>query len=115
MIVSDVASGFSGVTELQVNNLLDALDRAYPAFNGAWRIAVNEAGGVIIVTNICLSNRNGFIMHIEKIDPEGRKVVRYAGELLERYRISRAKHADVYSQIMAGARDFKGELVGDTA
>jgi hypothetical protein len=65
------------------------------------------------VTNVLLSNRNGFVMHIDKIDPEGRKVVRYAGELLERYRVSRARHADVSSQILTNARDFRGELVVD--
>ena len=113
MIVSDVSSGFSGLTQSKINDLLDRLDRAYPSFNGMWRIAVNEAGGVITVTNMLLSNKNGFVMHIDKIDPEGRKVVRYAGELLERFRISRARHADVMTQIVDNKRDFRGELVAD--
>ena len=113
MIVSDVSTGFSGLTQSKINDLLDRLDRAYPSFNGMWRIAVNEAGGVITVTNMLLSNKNGFIMHIDKIDPEGRKVVRFAGELLERYRISRSRHADVISEVMTGERDFKRELICD--
>lgn len=113
MIVSDVSTGFSGLTLNRVNDLLDSLDRAYPSMNGFWRINVNEAGNVITVTNLLLSNRNGFVMHIDKIDPEGRKVVRYAGELLERYRISRSRHADVIDQVATGKRDFKRELVCD--
>jgi len=113
MIVSDVASGFSGITANKIGDLLDSLDRAYPSMNGYWRIAINEAGNMITVTNLLLSNRNGFCMHIDKIDPEGRKVVRFAGELLERYRISRSRHADVISEVMTGERDFKRELICD--
>jgi hypothetical protein len=116
MIQSDVASGFSGITLAKVNDLLDSLDRAYPAFNGLWRINVNETGNVISVTNMALSNRNGFVMHIDKIDPEGKKVVRYAGELLERYRISRSSRVrQVIDDIGAAQRDFKGELVCDVS
>lgn len=115
MIVSDVSSGFSGLTLARVNDMLDSLDRAYPAFNGLWRIAINEAGNIITVTNMAISNRNGFVMHIDKIDPEGKKVVMYAGELLERYRISRSRHANIEDQIMTGKRDFRGELVVDNA
>ena len=111
MIASETAAGFSGLTQNKVNDLLDRLDRAYPAFNGLWRISVNEAGGVISVTNMALSARNGFVMHIDKIDPEGRKVVRYAGELLERFRISRG--AGALTDVLQGQRDFKGELVAD--
>lgn len=113
MIVSDVASGYSGITANRVGDLLDSLDRAYPRFNGCWRIAVNEAGNIITVTNVLLSNRNGFVMHIDKIDAEGKKVVRYAGELLERYRISRSRNVDVMDQIVTGDRNFTGELVCD--
>ncbi len=114
MIVSDVTSGVCAITQNKVMDLLDSLDRAYPVFNGLWRIAVNDAGGVITVTNISLSNKNGFVMHIDKIDPDGRKVVRYAGELLERFRISRSRNADVVvNNITDAKRDFRGELVAE--
>lgn len=111
MIVSETAAGYSSLTQSKVYDLLDRLDRAYPSFNGLWRITVNEEGGVITVTNMALSNRNGFVMHIDKIDPEGRKVVRYAGELLERFRVSRGLGA--MTDVLQGQRDFKGELVAD--
>ena len=116
MIVSDLQSGFSGITHNTVLSLLDRLDLAYPVFNGCWRIAVNEAGGVITVTNIMLGNNNGFVMHLDKIDPEGRKVVMYAGELLERYRISRSRDASVVlDDIVTADRDFAGKMVCDNA
>ena len=111
MIVAETAAGFSGLTQNKVYDLLDRLDRAYPAFNGLWRISVNEEGGVITVTNMALSNKNGFIMHIDKLDPEGRKVVMYAGELLERFRVSRGLGA--MTDVLQAERDFKGEMVAD--
>ena len=114
MIVTDVSAPISAVTQTQVNALLDRLDRAYPVFNGLWRIAVNEAGNIITVTNAALSHKNGFGMHIDKIDPEGKKVVMYAGELLERYRISRSQRVrQVVDDIGQAKRDFRGELVAD--
>lgn len=94
------------------DNLLDALDRAYPAFNGFWRIDIDVLGGVIHVTNRLLSGKWGFIMHINKVDAEGKKVVHYAGELLERYRISRNPNFDIYT-ILGMKRDQRGELLVD--
>lgn len=94
------------------DNLLDALDRAYPAFNGFWRIETSPEGSIIQVTNRLLSGKWGFIMHVTKIDPEGKKVVMNAGELLERFRISRNPNMDIYS-ILGMERDKKGELLVD--
>ena len=116
MIQSDVSAGISGATHTMATSLVARLEQAYPVFGGMWDVAVNEPGGVIIVTNSALSNRNGFVMHINKIDPEGRKVVRYAGELLERFRISRSSRVrQVVDDIGAAERDFKGELVCDAS
>lgn len=94
------------------DNLLDALDRAYPAFNGHWRIDIDVLGGIIHVTNRLLSGKWGFIMHINKVDVEGKKVVRYAGELLERFRVSRNPNLDIYS-ILGMQRDQRGDLLVD--
>jgi hypothetical protein len=94
------------------DNLLDALDRAYPAFNGHWRIDIDVFGGVIYVTNRLLSGKWGFVMHINKVDAEGKKVVRNAGELLERFRVSRNPNADIFS-ILGMQRDQRGELLVD--
>jgi hypothetical protein len=94
------------------DNLLDALDRAYPAFNGYWRADVDPIGGVVQITNMLLSGKWGFLMHLNKIDPEGKKVVRNAGELLERFRVSRNPNADIFS-ILGMERDKRGELLVD--
>jgi hypothetical protein len=116
MIQSDVSAGLSGAAHTMAANLMARLEQAYPVFGGMWDVTVNEPGGVIIVTNSALSNKNGFVMHIDKIDPEGRKVVMYAGELLERFRISRSSRVrQVVDDIGAAARDFRGELVCDAS
>lgn len=104
----------SGASVALARNLIARLEQFYPAFVGAWRVSVNEAGGTIEVTNLLLSGRWGFLMHINKIDPEGRKVVRAGGELLERYRISRsARQGIVFDDLAAARRNFRGELAAD--
>ena len=99
-------------TSTMRDNLLDALDRSYPAFNGHWRIEIDPFGGVIHVTNRLLSGKWGFVMHLNKVDAEGKKIVRNAGELLERFRVSRNPNADIFS-ILGMERDKRGELLVD--
>lgn len=95
-------------------DLIARLDQAYPAFAGVWRVSVNEKGGVIEVTNLALSGKMGFLMHIQNLDPEGRKVVRAGGELLERYRIRRGGlPSAVLDELKSAQRNFKGDLVAD--
>lgn len=112
-IITDSAGiPLSGASQTLANNLIARLEQAYPAFTGAWRVCVNEVGGTIEVTNMMLSGRMGFLMHIAKIDPEGRKVVRAGGELLERYRIARAgAFGKLMEQVIEQPRNFRGELV----
>jgi hypothetical protein len=114
-IITDIAGiNLSGAAQTLANNLIARLESAYPAFAGMWRVTVNEKGGTVEVTNMALSGRWGFLMHIAKIDPEGRKVVRAGGELLERYRISRSQRVSVaMDSLRAAPRNFRSELVPD--
>lgn len=114
-IITDSAGvPLSGASQTLANNLIARLEQAYPNFSGAWRVCVNEAGGTIEVTNMLLSGKMGFLMHTNKIDLEGRKVVRAAGELLERYRIARSGgRIAALEQVFGQARDFRGELRPD--
>lgn len=111
-IIADSAGvSLSGASQTLARNLIARLESAYPAFAGAWRVSVNEVGRTIEVTNLMLSGRMGFLMHIAKIDPEGRKVVRAGGELLERYRIARSgATTGILEGVFGQARDFRGEL-----
>jgi hypothetical protein len=53
-------------------------------------------------------------MHINKIDSEGRRVVSAAGELLERYKISRSRIASVaMDSLRVAPRNAFGEVVPD--
>lgn len=114
-IITDLSEApLSGASQTLARNLIARLNAAYPAWEGYWQVTVNESGGVVEVVNLALSGRWGFLMHINKIDPEGRKVVRNAGELLERYRISRSAVKSVAFESLAVAkRDWRGELVAD--
>lgn len=114
-IITDSAGvPLSGASQTLANNLIARLEQAYPAFTGAWRVCVNEAGGTVEVTNLMLSGRMGFLMHTKNIDPEGRKVVRAGGELLERYRIARSGAIrKVLGDVFDQSRDFRGELVAE--
>ena len=118
-IITDLSGhNISGYADTLARNLIARLNFAYPAFydeqsgQSMWRVTVNEPGGVIEVTNLALNGKYGFLMHIAKIDAEGRKVVRAAGELLERYRISRGQRTSVVlNDINNAQRDFTGRLV----
>lgn len=113
-ILTDVEAPISGAGQTLCRNLIARLEQAYPAFVGAWRVIINEQGGIIEVTNLMLSGRMGFVMHIKSIDPEGRKVVRAGGELLERYRIARSGgRVAALEQVFGQARNFRGDLIAD--
>lgn len=77
------------------DNMLIALRNAYPAWAESWFIRIDTRGGIVQVYNIWFSGRMGFVMHITKIDPEMRRVVKAAGELFERYGIARKKAIDI--------------------
>jgi len=103
-------------TELSLcRQILGALAQAYPAMAPGWTVALNP-GGVVKITNRLLSSRFGVALHTSKIDPEMRKVRRYAGEMLERYRVlASARSAQGVTDTLATARrDARGELEHDT-
>lgn len=96
-------------------NILTALDKNYPGYKGTWtlRVDTREKGGVIQLTNNLISGRKGVQLPISWIDYEMRVIVRYAGELLERYGLSREKIIDVVDEISGLKRDFTGEAIHD--
>ena len=89
-------------------NILTALDKAYPKWEGSWNIVIDTHGGVVAVRNFWFTGEWGFILKIADIDPEMRKVRSLAGELFERYEIERRKNLDVVEALGNLERDFKG-------
>ena len=102
----------TGLAENLQRDLVARLDHAYPSFAGYWVVMVNDVNGVVQVINTMLSGRWGFLMLTSKIDPEGRKVVMLAGELLERYHVSRAKYVDLQT-LRDLPRDQRHEMIAD--
>lgn len=95
------------------DNIMGSLNKHYPKFIGYWHLTINVDGGVIQVRNLLLSGKMGFVMKIVDVDPEGRKVMRYAGELFERYGIARKKAIDLRDSIQGMKRNNIGEAAYD--
>jgi hypothetical protein len=74
--------------------MADALHRTYPGH--LWAVDVNERAGMANIRNLYLSGNWGFRLkvaqtaHFSASDFE-RRVILAGGELLERYRVSRAR------------------------
>lgn len=90
------------------NNMIKALRSAYPKWADFWHITIDTRGGIIQVRNLKLSGDFGFILHIEKIDPEMRRVREMAGELFERFNVARKRGISI-QQAMA---DVKIDAIG---
>lgn len=93
------------------NNLIKALHKAYPLWKDNWHIVIDTRGGIVQIRNTAISGKMGFVMHIMQIDPEMRKVVRAAGELLERYNIARKKGGDIRQALADLKRDPRGHAI----
>ena len=100
----------AGVLVLQ-NNLIKALHKAYPTWKDNWHIVIDTRGGIVQIRNTAITGKMGFVMHITKIDPEMRKVVKAAGELLERYNIARQKGGDIRQALADLKRDNRLEPI----
>lgn len=66
------------------------LNRHYPGH--LWAVHVRD--GLIIVQNLLLSGKWGFVLKEENLDPDLKMVMRAGGELLERYNVSRGRLSD---------------------
>ncbi len=93
------------------DNMIIALRKAYPKWASTWLIRIDTRGGIVQVYNTAFSGKMGFVMHIEKVDPEMRKVVKAAGELFERYGIARKKGLDIQQALADLERNPIGEVI----
>lgn len=92
------------------DNLLDALQKEYPAWKDTWHIVVDTRGGIVQVRNLLLSRDMGFAMHITKIDPEMRKIRKAAGDLFERYGVARKRGLSIAQATQDVKRDPFGRI-----
>lgn len=74
-------------------NVAEALDEHYPG----WLWGVNVKSGVVIIKNFYISNKYGMVLHYNKLGDATsakQKVIRMAGEFLERAGAPRGPRPD---------------------
>jgi hypothetical protein len=88
------------------NTIGKAISRAYP--HHPWLVQMSDDGTVAQVTCPAITTEYGMVLHVHQLnDALERKAVRMAGELLERFSVSRTQ-AD-FSHIL---RDRRGGALG---
>lgn len=92
--------------------LAERLHAAYPGH--LWAVNVENRTGLITIRNLYLAGNWGYVLKmgaVYSISSLERDAVRAAGEILERFRLSRAQfQADQYA---AAPVDFAGRLLFD--
>lgn len=70
-------------------DVADALYKHYPGH--PWAASIR--GGVIFIRNLSISNSHGMCVHLSSYyaDPGNKKIIRLAGELLERANLNRGR------------------------
>ena len=90
--------------------IAEELERRYPGW--AWMVEVDVEQGILKVWSLRIPGRWGFLLHLSKLDPEGKAVMRAGGELLERYNMRRGKHQA--GATLGTERDAQGRMVPQT-
>ncbi|RLD78860.1 MAG: hypothetical protein DRJ15_10665 [Bacteroidetes bacterium] len=106
-MTSNVIDGMqiTATEQLQAKNIGEHLLKHYPGH--LWAVQVYQ--GLVIIKNLALSGNWGFVLHQDKMDNDGKDIVRSAGELLERYNLSRGRLIE--NQIGDLKRNYKGEII----
>ncbi|ROH87997.1 hypothetical protein ED236_00445 [Pseudomethylobacillus aquaticus] len=93
--------------------LSERLTAIYPGY--AWGVHVSTEHGMVSVRNWSLSGEWGYMIHLSQVqeDVGDRLVIRAAGEVLERFNVSRRRLDD--TQLDSLPTDFAGRHVPDTA
>lgn len=93
--------------------IAESLMKHYPAH--LWAVNADASTGMVDILNLGLSGMWGYRIRMSEIqdDPSDRLAVMGAGELLERYRISRGRlNANEYHDLK---QDFAGQIAVDAS
>ena len=117
-------------TALLRKNIMACLHRHYPHMSkwpgesagfierSPWLIDIKDfkTGGVITIRNLLLSGSSGVTIKLKSLntDPDLKIIMRNAGLLLERYKITREKALDIREDIYGMPRDFRGLAIAVT-
>ena len=103
--------------ELSANDLVmarhmaDTLHRHYPGH--LWAVTCDGAKGIATVRNLMLSGSWGFVLHLPttySASEWDKRVIRAGGEVLERFRISRAGYDRTVDQMLSQPKNFAGHI-----
>ena len=92
-----------------VKNVADTLDKHYPGH--LWAVGPSNDYSMLAIWNENLSTRYGMWIRVNDIDPEYRNIMRWAGELLERAKVSRGAFKE--DEMNNLQRDSRGEAKFD--
>ena len=103
-------SDVSAASAVLAKQSLATLEKHYPGWG--WSVEVDDVQGTMVVrVGRIATGKWGFMLHIKKVDPEGRAVMRAGGEILERYRMHRRGYRPGDSRLIL--RDQRGLAVAD--
>ena len=96
------------VTSL-VKNVADTLHKHYPGH--LWAVGPSNDYSMLAIWNEALSMRYGMWIRVNEIDPDYKNIMHWAGELLERAKVSRGPANE--QELASLKRDALGEAVFD--
>ncbi len=88
-----------------VKNVADTLYKHYPGH--LWAVGPSNDYSMLAIWNEALSNKYGMWIRVNDIDPEYRNIMRWAGELLERAKVTRGAANE--DELASLERDSLGE------
>ena len=99
---------------VMAKHMADTLHQHYPGH--LWAVTCDGDKGIATIRNLMLSGDWGFILKLPAIYSASewdKRVLRAGGEVLERYRISRAGAERTMDQMLSANKDFSGRLLKD--
>lgn len=88
-----------------VKNVADTLYKHYPGH--LWAVGPSNDYSMLAIWNEALSNKYGMWIRVNDIDPEYKNIMRWAGELLERAKVTRGAANE--DELASLERDHLGE------
>lgn len=98
----------ASVTSL-VKNVADVLYKHYPGH--LWAVGPSNDYSMLAIWNEGLSSKYGMWIRVTDIDPEYKNIMRWAGELLERAKVTRGRANE--QELLSLKRDSMDEVKFD--
>ena len=92
-----------------VKNVADTLYKYYP--DHLWAVGPSNDYSMIAIWNESLSSKYGMWIRVTDIDPEYKNIMRWAGELLERAKVTRGRANE--DELQSLKRDVMDEVKFD--